>query len=153
MLRIGIMFLIALICLGLMSCNQDRTSYSSPDGYDLNRPRQMKLPLELDEISGVAYYAKDTSVFAISDEKGWLYKIRLNGEKEIDRWKFTAKADFEDIVLLDSVFYILESNGVIFKVTFENDRIFSKEIPYPFESKDEYESLYYDDVRKKLIML
>ncbi|MEO8404032.1 MAG: SdiA-regulated domain-containing protein [Chitinophagaceae bacterium] len=113
----------------------------------------MKLPLELDEISGLAYYAKDTSVFAISDEKGWLYKIRMNGEKEIDRWKFTSKADFEDIVLLDSAFYILESNGIIFKVTFENDRIFSKEIPYPFESKDEYESLYYDDIRKKLIMV
>ena len=59
----------------------------NPDGYNMKKAVQMKLPLELDEISGVAYYPVDSSVFAIDDEKGWLYKIKSG--RDIQRWKFS----------------------------------------------------------------
>ena len=92
------------------------TAVTSPDGYNMMKAVQIKLPLELDEISGVAYYPVDSSIFAINDEKGWLYKIK-NG-RQIQRWKFSQGADFEDVVLLDSIFYVLQSNGNIMRLSF-----------------------------------
>ena len=44
--------------------------------YDLNNPFRIKLSDQLAEISGISFYPKDSSVFAISDESGSLYKIR-----------------------------------------------------------------------------
>jgi len=31
----------------------------------------------------------------------------------IQKWKFADKADYEDIVLVDSIFYVLQSKGNI----------------------------------------
>src|SRR5690349_18637032 len=70
----------------------------SPAGYNLNKPYIMKLPLELDEISGVAFHDSSKSIFAINDERGWLYKIRAGYAGEITKWKFADGADFEDLV-------------------------------------------------------
>jgi len=155
MIRNFLFLTITSLSIACISCSQDRTNYSSPPGYDLSRPKQIKLPLELDEISGLSYYKKDTSVFAISDEKGWLYKIKLGGDHHIDRWQFAPhKADFEDVSLVDSVFYILQSKGVIHKVTFASGmKIQSQEFKLPYDGKDEFETIYYDDVRKKLILI
>src|SRR5690349_12170050 len=86
-------------------------AYTSPDGYDLNKPFLMKLPVELDEISGLAFYEPDTSVFAIGDEFGYLYKIPLTKGKPIRKWKFSNQGDYEDLAMVDKVFYVLQSNG------------------------------------------
>ena len=126
----------------------------NPDGYDMAKAVQLKLPLELDEISGVAYYAVDSSVFAINDEKGWLYKIKKG--RDIKRWKFSKGADFEDVVLLDSVFYVLQSNGNIMRLSFGTQNIVAVQ-QYNFtqsgESKNEFEILYYDPGKKRLILI
>jgi hypothetical protein len=93
-----------------------KRSSPAPNGYNLRTAYETKLPLELDEISGVAFYAGDSSVFAINDEKGWLYKLKKG--QPIKRWKFSGGADFEDVVLLDSLFYVLQSNGNILRLSF-----------------------------------
>ena len=74
-----------------------RTMFESPDGYDFSKPWKFNLPIELDEISGIVYYPKDTSVFAIIDEFGWLYKIHLTGNRQIGKWKFSEHGDYEDL--------------------------------------------------------
>ncbi|MEP7375436.1 MAG: SdiA-regulated domain-containing protein [Chitinophagaceae bacterium] len=115
---------------------------------------QLKLPLELDEISGVAYYPVDSSVFAISDEKGWLYKIKKG--RDIQRWKFSKGADFEDVVLLDSIFYVLQSNGNIMRLSFGSQNSVAVQqfnFTQSGESKNEFEILYYDIGKKKLILI
>ncbi len=152
--RIVCYFLI--VCLGFLSCKRApvKKITKSPDGYDLNKVHQTKLPLELDEISGVAYYAKDSSIFAINDEKGWLYKLK-KGSNGL-RWKFSKGADFEDLVLLDSAFYVLQSNGNIIRLTFDtkNNIVVQQ---YTFEQqegvKNEFEILYFDSTRQKLILV
>ena len=112
------------------------------------------LPAYLDEISGIAYYPKDKSAFAISDEKGWLYKIFLSGNMAIQRWKFAKKEDFEDLVLVDSVFYVLESNGGIISLQFfSHDSLTIKEYKLPLPGKNEFEILYHDKGQNRLIML
>jgi uncharacterized protein YjiK len=137
------------------SCqNQKSRDLPSPPEYNLNKPSVIKLPDYLNEISGVAYYPKDKSVFAISDDKGWLYKIFLSGDKAIQQWKFTKKADFEDIVVVDSTFYVLQSNGYIFSLRFFSpDSITVTEYKLPLPGKNEFEILYRDKEQNRLIML
>jgi hypothetical protein len=152
MYRISLLYF--LIVFFQASCNNEKEVYDSPPGYDLQKPYKLKLPIELDEISGLAYYQKDSSVFAINDERGWLYKLGLGkNSKDITRWKFSSGADFEDLVLLDSSFYVLQSNGTLVNITFIGNKLYSKEIPFQFSSQNEFEIVYYDDQRKKLILI
>lgn len=119
-------------------------------------PIIIKLPESLSEISGIAYYPKDTAVFAIEDEDGLLYKIDLKKKEPIKKWRFDKKRDFEDVVLHDSTFYILISNGDIEAVQFgQNDSIITTKYDFPDASKktNEFESLYYDDSLQQLVLI
>jgi uncharacterized protein YjiK len=153
-------FLLALagialpIAIGIAGCGKGEEKYINPAGYNFKAPHQYKLPLELDEISGVAFYAKDSSIFAINDEKGWLYKIKPGNQLDIRKWKFSSGADFEDLVLLDSSFYVLQSNGNIIKVSVhDNGNLESHDYPFAFGNGNEFEILYYDDSVKKMILI
>ncbi len=110
-------------------CTINKNKVSLPcKEYDLNNPYRIKLGDPLAEISGISFYPKDSSVFAISDENGNLYKIYLNKRIKTVSWKFDKTHDFEDVVLHDSSFYVLESNGNIQTLQFSRKGIqFSKE--------------------------
>jgi len=150
-----------VVCCGVMpvliaaGCHSStaKKKLSSPNGYNLKTAYETKLPLELDEISGVAYYSGDSSVFAINDEKGWLYKLKKG--QPIRRWKFSGGADFEDVVLLDSMFYVLQSNGNILRLSFaEQNKVDVQKYQFPQgDGKNEFEILYYDSKRDKLILM
>ena len=146
-------FLFFLLVL-FAGCRSKNEELPSPPEYNLNRPSTVKLPGYLDEISGIAYYPKDKSVFAITDDKSSLYKIFLSGNKTIEKWKIGDKGDFEDIVLADSTFYVLQSKGRIHSLQFVSpDSITVKEYELPAEGKNEFEILYLDKEQKRLIML
>jgi hypothetical protein len=155
--QICVLFLLLLVISFISGgCNsfQENKTYRSPDGYDLSNPVWIKLPLELDEISGIAFYPADTCVFAINDEFGMLYKIFLTHPQDIQKWKFSDGADFEDLVLLDSVFYVLKSTGDITAFNFlSHDSLSIKENLFPAGSGNEFEILYYDDAFQKLMMI
>jgi hypothetical protein len=149
---------IAIICLLIaFTCNYCSRSadinYKSPAGYNLTSPFLIKLPVELDEISGVAFYTKDTSLFAIGDEFGWLYKIPLTPNKPIRKWKFSNEGDYEDLAMVDKVFYVLQSDGNITSFSFDDSNKIAKQ-DIPFESKgNEFEILYYDASHFSLTMI
>jgi uncharacterized protein YjiK len=147
------------ICLFIVYINSRCTpsngkpAYKSPDGYNLNKPFLLKLPVELDEISGLAFYAKDTSVFAIGDEFGWLYKIPLTGGRPIRKWKFASEGDYEDLALVDKVFYILKSNGDITAIKFDDhNQVLKEQADFPGKG-NEFEILYFDPELFKLTMI
>ncbi len=125
--------------------------------YDLANPAKLILQDALAEISGISFYPKDSSVFAISDESGFLYKIHLTNRARTEQWNFDKKRDYEDVVQLGSSFYILESNGNIETLNFSNagDTIYNRRTVFPGdnEKKNEFESLYYDDQYKGLVMI
>jgi len=129
---------------------------SDSSRYDLLNPVIIKLPDGLAEISGIVYYPKDSSLFAIEDEDGLLYKIYLNKKDSILKWRFDKKHDFEDVALHDSIFYVLISNGDIVSVKFgDGDSIITTKSKFPDASKkvNEFESLYFDDSIQQLVML
>jgi uncharacterized protein YjiK len=144
----GFIFLLSTRCTG-----GGRTRFESPEGYDFSKPWQLNLPIELDEISGIAYYPKDTSVFAIIDEFGWLYKIHLTGNRQIGKWKFSDQGDYEDLAMIDSIFYALQSNGDIITFTFgDNHTVFKHDSQFPTKG-NEFEILFYDSTRHKLSLI
>lgn len=138
-----------LILFGHQSCDSQKKSkpLPSPSLYDLNNPVVFDLPDGLREISGIAYYTKDSTVFAIVDEDGIFFKIYLNGNREIKKWKFGKGRDFEDVVMHDSTFYVLVSNGDIETLKFDGDSIITNRSDLAGASKklNEFETLYYDD--------
>lgn len=142
-----------IIILNFHCSQPDDHSYKSPDGYNLTKPYLIKLPVELDEISGVAYYPKDSSVFAIGDEFGFLYKIPLTPHQPIRKWKFSNEGDYEDLALVDKVFYVLQSNGNITSFTFDSvNTVLKADQPFPMQG-NEFEILYYDRHQFKLTMI
>ncbi|MEO6540152.1 MAG: SdiA-regulated domain-containing protein [Ferruginibacter sp.] len=149
----------AVIIAGLfMSCNAVKKKLQNNDSsrYDLLNPYIIKLPDGLAEISGMAYYSKDTSVFAIKDEDGILYKVSLEQKGVIRQWQFGKKHDFEDVVLLDSTFYVLISNGEIETLQFGGgDTIRTGKLKFQKanKAKNEFESMYYDDSLQQLVLI
>jgi uncharacterized protein YjiK len=149
-------FLFLFIAFATSRCTQSADAgiaYKSPDGYDLNKPFLMKLPVELDEISGLAFYSHDTSVFAIGDEFGFLYKIPLTKGKPIRKWKFSNQGDYEDLAMVDKVFYVLQSNGNITAFTFDDhNQILAQQNEFP-ASGNEFEILFYNPHIFKLVLM
>ena len=148
---------IAICALLAFSCKSkaEKEKFDNTDTYDFATPKIINLPQVLDEISGIAYYPKDTSVFAIIDEDGLLFKISLNRPDEVKEWRFDKQRDYEDLVYKDSSFYIMVSNGDLDKVNFVNNQISVSKIDFPNPSKkvNEFESMYYNADSNKLIML
>ena len=152
-------FSFAFLCLILVStlffssCDS-QISFPNPPGYDFSKPHVYRLPSALDEISGVVYYPKDNSVFAIQDEKGWLFKIHLGLPLKIERWKFSNSGDYEDVSLVDSQFYVLKSKGVIEKFKFSSgDSLTFQSFKLPEEAKNEFETLFYDSSLRQLVLV
>jgi uncharacterized protein YjiK len=139
----------------LIACScSPGSKYTSPPHYHFNNPEIIKLPEELNEISGLSYYAKDKSLFAESDEQGYIYKIPLDQPKRLKRWKVAERHDYEDIVLLDSTFYLLASNGNILTVRFAGrDSFATVKYKFPVMNNNEFESLYYEPQLRKLVMI
>lgn len=139
---------IVFISIFLSSCTNShkKSDYPDSDLYNLSNPKVINLPVELDEISGITYYPKDTSVFAITDEDGMLYKIPLNRPNQLRSWRFDKKRDYEDMLYADSTFYVLVSNGDVMKVNFVNDKLISTKIDLSDVSKkeNEFESMFLD---------
>jgi len=137
----------------LVGCNDRSKNFKSPPYYNLNKPYVIKLPEELEEVSGIAYYQKDNSLFAESDEKGALYKIYLSKPTDIRKWKFGHKKNYEDIVLVDSTFFVLNNDGDIIALNFVKDSVVDRQFKFPEQGKYEFESMYYDDTIKKLVII
>ncbi|HEY0432751.1 MAG TPA: SdiA-regulated domain-containing protein, partial [Chitinophagaceae bacterium] len=139
--------------LALDACKSTK-DYPGPPDYDFSHPVIVHLPSALDEISGIVFHPKDTSLFAIQDEKGWLFKIYLRTPVKIEKWKFSNSGDYEDLSLVDSTFYVLKSKGAIEEFRYYSfDSSDLRSFKVPSEDRNEYETLYYDSQLKKLVVV
>jgi len=140
--------------IAIFGCKGKHGIFPSPEGYNINKPLVTKLPSALDEISGIIYYSKDKSLFAIQDENGWLYKIHSGKGGEIEKWKFSTGADYEDVALVDSTFFAIKSNGTIEAFRFfRPDSSVLHVFHSPLKGKNEFETLYLDSSRQQLLFI
>jgi len=146
---------IAFVLIFFCACdNKKAPSYPAIPGYDISNPVVIHLEVGLDELSGIYYYPKDTSVFAINDELGVLYKIYLRKNIKIKKWKFSKDADYEDISFRDSTFYVLASNGSIRNFQFVlGDSVRVKNCGKAVGGTNDFETLYYDSFYGKFVLV
>ena len=149
-----IAFLLAgLTCVSGCIERKNKVELKSEE-YDLNKPLTLILNDALAEISGIYFYPKDTSVFAISDDETYLFKIHINSNTT-RKWRFGDNLDYEDITFYDSTFYVLESNGIIHSLAFsaDGDTIYTTQSELTGQEDLEFESLYYEEQIQQLVLI
>lgn len=143
----------------LFACTDHKTNFTSPPGYDLNKPVVYKMPQSLFEISGIAFHNEDKSILlAEQDEEGAVYILRQqnNTIDLVGKTVFRTHGDFEDIAICNNTVLMLQSDGRIFTFPF-SEIAPGKEITANRQQgilpEGEYESLYADNATGKIYVL
>ena len=117
-------------------------------GYNEGKHELFILNDELLEISGIVYLG-DLRFATINDEDGELFFVNLKNDS-IVKYRFKGRGDYEDLVKIDSTFFVLESNGSIVEILPPYD----KRKTYKFEGRHmEFESLVHFKKENKLVMI
>lgn len=143
-----VIFFIALLCsLAGLSC-VSTSNYTSPPGYNLNKPVVYSMPESLHEISGIAFHhGKNDVLYAEEDEDGLVYYFHL-GDKKVNTSQFGKHGDYEDIAIAGEQVIMLRSDGVFFIFPFAQvgrDKIKHVQKLENILPAGEYEGLYADD--------
>lgn len=145
----GLLYILMFSCLTACS-RQGKSFVPAVPGYNAANKQVIVLDKELLEISGM-YYLPDTRIAAINDEEGKIFLINsTTGDYTVT--KFGRKRDYEDVVVAGDYYYVLESNGNIHRVPVAMANT-EEEFEFPREKKIEFESMYYDPSRQKLVLV
>lgn len=132
-----------LVCAGLVSCKGQEFD------YDLDDPkRQLILKKELNEISGLVSLSENT-IAAVQDEKALIYYLNSATGEVMDRFDFGKDADFEGLTFYNNWFYVLRSEGSIYKVNETNEKLKFK---FKKDGDFEFEGLCLDKDRHRLLV-
>ncbi|WP_316789044.1 SdiA-regulated domain-containing protein [Pedobacter frigoris] len=141
---------------GAYSCQNPNGKYTSPKGYNFDKPDKFNMPSSLLEISGIAFYKNNSdTVYSIQDEDGKLFRQKWDVKKQ-KNMKFASKGDFEDLAIFNERVFVLKSNGALY--TFPFSEAVKEESKNVKETKHiipkaEYESIYADPATSKLYVL
>ena len=113
--QLSLKVLVILIGVGLTTTLMVMCSSTLKENKNTEQSfKRLILQSELNEISGLQYI--DTSTLcAIQDEKGKIYFLQIKTGKIDSSIHFHKDGDYEGIAILDSTFYILKSNGTVYK--------------------------------------
>lgn len=128
------------------------TRANPPIGYDLNKADEIPMQRKLKEISGI-HYIKENLIVAIQDEKGIIYTVDVTSGKIVAELKFGGSGDYEDVCMDEDFYYVLESNGTIFKVPMNGDMGSTKKFKLPGNSRREFETIYVDPAGQYLVVI
>ena len=142
--------------LSILACKPPKNKFTSPLGYDLNKPDKFNMPESLLEISGIAFYHdKSDTVYSIQDEDGRVFRQAWDKKKQ-KHTVFGKKDDYEDLAILNETVMVLNSDGSLYVFPFKemqqeqvkDVKIFKNILP-----KGEYESIYADKQTNQVYML
>lgn len=118
--------------------------------------KHFSLDKKLNEISGLCF-SNDYRLFCHNDEKAEIFQIQLkNGEieKEFYVGDKTLKGDFEDITYVDGFFYIITSEGDIyrFREGKNEEEMLYAYFQTPLSGENDVEGLCFDPTTNALIV-
>ncbi|UTW67982.1 SdiA-regulated domain-containing protein [bacterium SCSIO 12643] len=117
--------------------------------YNLDQPDQeMKLSSELNEVSGLEMLS-DSAIATIQDEKGNIYFLDIETGKIKDHFDFGKKGDYEGIAHYKNHFYVLRSDGTIFKIKRGKD---AKTYEFKDNKDFDFEGLCMDQKNNRLLV-
>jgi hypothetical protein len=110
--------------------------------YDIHNPdKRFILPGVLQEISGIEIL-NDSIILCVEDERGRVYFYNQNQEAIVHELDFKEKGDFEGIALLDSIIYVLKSNGHLYHFPLSMDAsVESESVNTRLKGKNDAEGL------------
>ncbi len=151
----NITFLVFITSM-LSNC-QDKSFYELYN-YNLNKKNniEIKLPEELNEISGLAY-SEDNHIIAHNDEEGIVYKIKLPSGEVVNKFILgdkVASKDFEGIAVAEDTLFLVTSSGVLYKYPGFASENFTeyKKIKTGLKAENNVEGLCYDKDTKSLLL-
>ncbi len=125
--------------------------------YNFDSPDDViKLPKDLDEISGLAPGADDDTMLAVQDEDGILYVIQSSTGKVLRAVKFDKDRDYEGVARKDSVIYVLEQDGDLHLFTMYDDgkeEYEAKKVETDFSYRNDTEGIAYDEQTDALLIV
>lgn len=103
------------------------------------------LPFVLREVSGISHI-DDLRMACIQDEEGIIFIYDLEKQEITDEIQFGPRGDYESVRIIDSVAYIMESSGKLFKINnFESNHSEIEIYQTGFSRKNDIESFDYHD--------
>jgi len=126
---------------------------SIQDAYTFDEPdAQFKLSNDLKEISGITIF-DDEHLAAIEDERGKIYRISLSTGEIVEDDRFEDDGDYEDLVRIDTTFFVLRSDGDIFEAPgWPVKKKDTKKYETILGSKNDTEGLAYDAKHNRLLI-
>ncbi|NJB85755.1 uncharacterized protein YjiK [Lewinella marina] len=124
--------------------------------YNFDRlDRVVKLPSELNEISGLCAGFNPNELFAIQDEEGELFLVNSVSGKTINRVRFDKNRDYEGITRRDREIYVLETDGDIHQFTYQDSLsdIPATKLETDFSYRNDTEGICYDPVTNSLLIV
>jgi hypothetical protein len=108
---------------------------------------------DLDEISGIFFLPADSTVVALNDEEGKLYRVNMLGKLTSKAFKFAKKSDFEDLSFDGTYWYAIKSNGEVTRITHAfTDSFNIRTFDFP-EKGWEFETIVFDDQKNKIVAI
>jgi len=155
-----LLFLVSAVTIVLFSACAPEPAPIALNGindfpYKLDRPdRGFELPIELDEISGLAYDYANDRLIGVQDELGFLFFINPDNGSVIEKVKFGKPGDYEGITWVSDTVFVVRSDGRIYSVA-NYDKASPSTTSYktPLSAKNDVEGLAYDATRRKLLLL
>ena len=146
---------LAIVIPLCISCRQRKTVLKSPPGYDFSQMEEAELNDELDEISGIAWDHRKNIFAAIKDERGRIYMLDKESKQITAQYNLAGTGDFEDLAFADSVLYMMESNGTLYRCDLDTGQssAATKLGKLQIEGKVDFESLYFDSTRNSVVLL
>lgn len=106
---------IPILFFSFISCKEQPHFTQNVPYHFENYDTKYELPKTLNEISGIAFLATDEFLVQ-NDEEGFLFVYDLKENKITKEIKFAKNADYEDVAVVDSAAFVLQSNGTIFEI-------------------------------------
>ena len=133
----------ATLFVYVTSCSAQR------EFYKLSKPtKRVELTKELNEISGLDWIGKNTLV-AVQDEKGIVFYIDANSGEILDELNFGKDGDYEGIAQYKKHFFVLRSDGTLFKVSRKKE---TKTYAFKNSKGFDFEGLCVDEENNRLLV-
>lgn len=124
------------------------TPVSAAMAYDFTRPAaSYSMPSELMELSGITLSGAN-QITGIEDETGNLYHYNLTTKRVDQVVPFGDNGDYEDVARVGSDWFILRSNGTLFRYDGTNTQEYETGLTFA----NEPEGLTYDAASKTLLV-
>lgn len=127
----------------------------SPPHYNFAQVFTHKLEPKLKEISGLAWDKKLDEFIAHNDESGKLFYLDKETKLIKSELTFGEKGDYEEVVVVNSVPYVLRSDGLIIMIAKDSSgKVSPVELgKVNLSGLNDFEAMYFDPARNALVIL